>query len=80
MQQMRTELLPIADNDARWLARVAETHEASLVDVARSKDLARFLDTHTVLCYRNGEEWYDVHPLIKDIVLRQVQQLDAAKG
>lgn len=27
-----------------------------------------FLDTHCALILRNGEEWYDVHPLIRDDV------------
>lgn len=28
--------------------------------------LARFFDTNLVLNYRNGEDWYDVHPLLAD--------------
>lgn len=28
--------------------------------------LAGLLDDYTVLCYRNGEGWYDVHPLVRD--------------
>lgn len=76
LNRTRTEFLPIANNDARWLARIAETHEAALEDVSRAKDLARFLDTHVVLCYRNGAEWYDVHPLIKEVVIRQARELD----
>lgn len=28
-------------------------------------------DTHLVLGYRNGEEWYDVHPLVAEEVARQ---------
>jgi hypothetical protein len=31
--------------------------------------LTRFLDTHVVLYLKNGEEWYDVHPLVRDEVL-----------
>jgi hypothetical protein len=34
-------------------------------DVSR---LTRFLDTHFVLYLRNGEEWYDIHPLIREEV------------
>ena len=37
--------------------------------------LSRFLDTHVVLCFRNGKEWYDVHPLIVADVKRQVARL-----
>jgi hypothetical protein len=32
--------------------------------------LTKFLDTHIVLYLRNGEEWYDVHPLVRDEVCR----------
>lgn len=67
----RTEMLPIADDDARWLAQIAADHDVALPDVDRLPSLARFLDTHLVLCYRNGHEWYDVHPLIRDTVLAQ---------
>jgi AAA ATPase domain len=76
IQRIRSGFLPIADNDARWLARIAQTNEASLADVGHSKDLSRFLDTHVVLCYRNGAEWYDVHPLIRDVVLEQSRELE----
>lgn len=76
INQMRTEFLPIADADAVWLARIAKTHDASLAEVARLPDLARFLDTHMALCYRNGNEWYDVHPLIYDQVKTQAEEFD----
>jgi hypothetical protein len=65
----RNELLPIAAQDARWLARIAAEHDVALPDVEQLPALARFLDTHLVLCYRNGGEWYDLHPLIRETVL-----------
>jgi len=71
LSQIRNELLPIADRDAVWLERVARTKSASLDDTDRLPDLARFLDTHLMLCYHNGQEWYDVHPLIADEVANQ---------
>jgi hypothetical protein len=77
LNQIRAEFLPIADDDALWLARVAETHEASLSAGDHLPDLAKFLDTHVALCYRDGPEWYDVHPLIKGLVHRQAQALKA---
>lgn len=64
--QVKSELLPIALDDARWLQRIADTHDASLLDISRLPRLVTFLDSHLVLCYRNGEEWYDVHPLVRD--------------
>jgi hypothetical protein len=66
--QMRSDLLPIAEDDALWLRRIAETHEVSLADIDRLPRLVTFLDSHLVLCYRNGDEWYDVHPLVREEV------------
>lgn len=76
VSQLRSEFLPIADADARWLARIAETHEAELEETSRLPALARFLDTHLVLCYWNGHEWYDVHPIVHEEVARQVAELE----
>lgn len=70
----RNEFLPIADDDARWLAKISAEHDVALPGVSRLSELARFLDTHLVLCYRNGREWYDVHPLIRQTVLDQAAQ------
>lgn len=75
INQIRNDFLPIADNDAVWLAKIAETHSAALADVGRLPDFARFLDTHLVLCYRNGDEWYDTHPLIAEHVTAQATAL-----
>lgn len=74
--QIQSELLPIPDDDARWLHRIAQTNEASLPEMARLPRLSTLLDTHLVLCYSNGEEWYDVHPLIRERIAEQVQQLE----
>ncbi len=72
IDQLRTEFLPIADDDAQWLAEISRTHQTALPSTEQLPVLARFLDTHLTLCYRNGEEWYDVHPLISEYVANQV--------
>ena len=77
IHQLRNEFLPIADNDALWLAQIAKSHQTALVSSNELPVLARFLDTHLALCYRNGEEWYDIHPLIADHVHRQVKDAQA---
>lgn len=77
VNQIRSESLPIADADAVWLNKIANTHQASLDDAARLPDLARFLDTHMVVCYRNGAEWYDVNPLIREVVAAQATSAGA---
>ena len=75
VDQLRSEFLPVADADARWLAEIARTHQTALESTDHLPDLARFFDTHLALCYRNGEEWYDVHPLISEHVARQDEKL-----
>jgi hypothetical protein len=78
VSQVRSEFLPIADRDAAWLARIATTHSVALPDNKDLHDLARYLDTHLALCYRNGDEWYDVHPLVRETVLAQAKSLAPA--
>ena len=78
VSQVRSEFLPIANDDARWLARASASHSAALESSKRLAQLAWFLDTHMLLCYRNGEEWYDVHPLIAAHVRRQAAEQPGA--
>ena len=59
------------------LSGFAKSHQTALVSSTELPVLARFLDTHLALCYRNGEEWYDIHPLIADHVDRQVKDAQA---
>ncbi|WP_284719899.1 hypothetical protein [Polyangium sorediatum] len=83
LDQLRTESLPIAEDDAVWLAKVARTGGAALESREELVHLARFFDTNMVLCYRNGPEWYDVHPLIKKHVMdlaKQVEERDKARS
>jgi hypothetical protein len=69
---VRSSFLPISLKDAEWLARI-EKERATLLETTEASDvqrLTRFLDTHIVLYLRNGEEWYDVHPLVRDEVIK----------
>jgi len=75
IDQVRNEFLPIANADAVWLHEVAKTHSASLEESDHLPDLSRFLDTHMLLCYHNGHEWYDVHPLIDEVVREQAEKV-----
>lgn len=67
---VRSSLLPIAADEAAWLNAISETHESGLPNMlsASIMQFTRFLDSHQVLYLRNGEEWYDVHPLIREEV------------
>ncbi len=77
IHEVRNSYLPLARTDALWLAGIMGSHTTELA-IHRAGghendlyNLSRFFDTHMVLCYRNGEEWYDVHPLLRDEVRRQ---------
>ncbi len=69
--QLRNDLLPLAEADARWLARIHAGKEPSLPSTADLSDLARFLDGNLIMNYLNGEPWYDVHPLLIPELERQ---------
>lgn len=51
--------------DLDILAEVAQTHEMPQGDDARIADFGRLLGRWLVLAYRNGSEWYDLHPLVR---------------
>jgi hypothetical protein len=47
------------------LADIARTHNAIALDRGESlRTLARLFDTRVILNYRNGAEWFDIHPLL----------------
>ena len=62
---VRGDMLPIAKDDARWLARVAHSHKAELDSLGNLTDFARLQQGKYLLHYCNGQDWYDVHPLLR---------------
>ncbi|MCA9205779.1 MAG: hypothetical protein KDA59_22150, partial [Planctomycetales bacterium] len=73
---LRTSYLPIPLADAQWLHEIGLKRDSLLQD--RSPEsiqrMTLFLDTHCALILRNGEEWYDVHPLLRDEVAEIVRR------
>ncbi|MBZ5626483.1 MAG: ATP-binding protein [Acidobacteriia bacterium] len=59
------------DRFRNWLT----TTDVNLKEIGR---LTRFLDTLLVLYLRNGEEWYDLHPLVRDEVQKIAKSSRAA--
>lgn len=47
------------------IALVAQSHELPNRDSTQMARFARLLDQRFILAYRNGEEWYDVHPVVR---------------
>ena len=68
-QQLLNEMLPIAEQDARWLAQIHLSQDASLPSTSDAPTLARFFDNNLVMNYLNGKPWYDIHPLLIDYPL-----------
>lgn len=78
--EVRSNYLPIPSADAVGLQGVAESRSHGL-RTARAEDVNRFthfLDTHLVLFLRNGEEWYDVHPIIREDVREEARRAAVA--
>ena len=67
---VRNEFLPIAVEDACWLQEISRRRDTALPNSLPESigRLSRFLDTHLVLYLTNGEDWYDLHPLIREEV------------
>ena len=65
---MRREMLPIPDTHKDWLKRIAQSHQSELANLSDLATFAGFLDSRVVLNYRNGKDWYDVHPLLWEVI------------
>lgn len=53
----------------RLLADIAKTHNAIALDRGDSlRTMARLFDTRVILNYRNGAEWFDIHPLLWPLI------------
>jgi hypothetical protein len=71
----RRDFLPMAKDDAKWLADIARVRATALPSsgAESANRMERFLDNHFVLYFVNGKEWYDIHPLIWEEVTEVVQ-------
>lgn len=65
---LRRNMLPIAEEDVDWLRRISASHEPELQSNKDLPRLAHFFDSSLVLNYRNGDDWYDVHPLLLEVI------------
>jgi hypothetical protein len=62
---VRGDMLPIAEDDRAWLGRITISHQSELPSLDALPDFARLQEGKYLLHYRNGEDWYDVHPLLR---------------
>ncbi len=64
----RAEMLPIPADQLDWLKQISVSHDTCLQTDDKLPLLAHFLDNRLVLNYRNGGDWYDVHPLLRALI------------
>ena len=74
IDKVRSGFLPIPNNDALWLAEIADGHQRPAPERIGLLSLGWFSSTHLTVCDRNGEEWYDVHPLVATHVRAQAER------
>lgn len=63
----------IRSPDAELLAEIARTHALPTGDGGRLAAFGRLLDQWLILAYRNGHEWYDLHPLVRRAPIVQAE-------
>jgi DNA polymerase III delta prime subunit len=60
--------MPLADDDIQWLKKIQQSHKRELTNQDSLPAFARLTESKYILNYRNGNDWFDVHPLLRDIV------------
>jgi energy-coupling factor transporter ATP-binding protein EcfA2 len=65
---LRRGMLPISEEDKIWLRKIAKSKQSELQSIKDLPRFARFFDLNEVHNYRNGEDWYDIHPLLKEAI------------
>lgn len=67
-EQMRRDMTWITGEELARLRKVAQTKNATLETAAEREAFVQDLELKRVLMYRNGEDWCDVHPLLRDLI------------
>ncbi|NVB38654.1 hypothetical protein G6O69_12505 [Pseudenhygromyxa sp. WMMC2535] len=70
---LRGGLRGFTNQEAVWLQQIEHTGTFDVDEPGHHFKLARFLDSHVLLAYRNGEDWYGVHPVIRADVERRAR-------
>jgi hypothetical protein len=78
IQRIREQYLPLSEEDAVRLSSIAAHRGSGLRDNSPEEvsRISRLLNQHLVLYFSNGDEYYDIHPLVRDEVKKIVQRLN----
>ena len=70
---------PLSLEDAKWLRQIERNRDISFSEVTHLtvERASKFLDTHRVIYFVNGDSWYDVHPLLRDQIERVLAAADS---
>jgi hypothetical protein len=79
IDDLRGAYLGFTNQEAFWLRRIDETGAFDVDKPDHHFKLARFLDSHVLLAYRNGEDWYGIHPVIRADVARRAAAWSEAR-
>lgn len=60
--------LPLYKDEIEVLGRIAADRSLKEIRGDEREHVLRFLDSGILLCYLNDDLWYDVHPLVRDVV------------
>lgn len=72
-------VITVRDADADVLAEIARTHDLPTGDGDRLAIFGRLLQGYLVLAYRNGGQWYDLHPLVREAPVLKERLAAASK-
>lgn len=67
---------PLLMESFELLRDVERSGDLTRIDADRQSGFAQAMDQHLLLCYWNGEFWYDTHPLIEPQLERHGQDLE----
>lgn len=68
LEQVRRDMSWVTEPQKARLRYLAEHKQPRLNDEADMDALVHDLETKRVLMYRNGEDWYDIHPLLRSLL------------
>ncbi len=71
--QMRRDMTWLSVEELARLRTVHNTHDPVLIQDKDRDLLVQDLELKRVLMYRNGEDWYDIHPLLREKVMAPAQ-------
>jgi hypothetical protein len=60
--------MPLAQDDKDWLRKIQKSHDRELATLDRLPEFARLTEGKYILNYRNGDDWFDVHPLLRSAI------------